>query len=64
MSDAEIKYTFGQRKDSYHEWCKGYELYLNSSATGSPSETGTWVAKGTATDTDILPQIPIIRKTL
>ena len=31
---------------------KGVGTYiLNSSATGAPSETGTWVAKGTATDT-------------
>ena len=31
---------------------KGVGTYiLNSATTGAPSETGTWVAKGTATDT-------------
>ena len=53
MSDAEIKYTFGQRaKTRIMSGTKGVGTYiLNSSATGAPSETGTWVAKGTATDT-------------
>ena len=53
MSDAEIKYTFGQRaKNRIMNGAKGVGTYiLNSSATGAPSETGTWVAKGTATDT-------------
>lgn len=53
MSDAEIKYTFGQRaKTRIMSGAKGVGTYiLNSSATGAPSETGTWVAKGTATDT-------------
>ena len=53
MSDAEIKYTFGQRaKTRIMNGAKGVGTYiLNSSATGAPSETGTWVAKGTATDT-------------
>ena len=53
MSDAEIKYTFGQRaKTRIMNGTKGVGTYiLNSSATGAPSETGTWVAKGTATDT-------------
>jgi len=53
MSDAEIKYTFGQRaKTRIMNGNKGVGTYiLNSSATGAPSETGTWVAKGTATDT-------------
>ena len=53
MSDAEIKYTFGQRaKTRIMSGNKGVGTYiLNSSATGAPSETGTWVAKGTATDT-------------
>ena len=53
MSDAEIKYTFGQRaKTRIMNGNKGVGTYiLNSSTTGAPSETGTWVAKGTATDT-------------
>ena len=42
MSDAEIKYTFGQRaKTRIMNGTKGVGTYiLNSSATG-PSETGT-----------------------
>ena len=53
MSDAEIKYTFGQRvKTRIMSGAKNVGTYiLNSSATGAPSESGTWVAKGTATDT-------------
>ena len=53
MSDAEIKYTFGQRaKTRIMSGTKGVGTYiLNSATTGAPSETGTWVAKGTATDT-------------
>jgi len=53
MSDAEIKYTFGQRaKTRIMNGSLGVGTYLIKSATeGAPSDTGTWVAKGTAVDT-------------
>ena len=53
MSDAEIKLTFGQRGKtriiSAANFVGAYQL--RSSASGAPSDPGTWVARGTATDT-------------
>ena len=53
MTDAEIKYTFGQRaKTRIMNGSLGVGTYLIKSATqGAPSDTGTWVAKGAAVDT-------------
>ena len=53
MSDAEIKYTFGQRaKTRIMNGSLGVGTYLIKSATqGAPTDTGTWVAKGAAVDT-------------
>jgi len=53
MTDAEIKYTFGQRaKTRIMNGSNGVGTYLIKSATqGAPTETGTWVAKGSAVDT-------------
>ena len=53
MSDAEIKYNFGQRaKTRIMNGSLGVGTYLIKSATqGAPTDTGTWVAKGAAVDT-------------
>lgn len=53
MSNAEIAYTLGQRmKTRIMSSADNIGAYqLRSSAQGAPSATGTWVAKGTATDT-------------
>jgi hypothetical protein len=53
MSDAEIKLTFGQRvKTRIMAAANGIGAYqLRTSGEGVPVATGTWVAKGTATDT-------------
>ena len=53
MSDAEIKLTFGQRvKTRIMAAANGIGAYqLRTSGQGVPVATGTWVAKGTATDT-------------
>jgi hypothetical protein len=52
MSPAQIKYTFGQvAKNRIMNGSGGVGTYLlRSSSEGVPSATGTWVAKGTATD--------------
>ena len=56
MSDTEIQYTFGQRaRTRIMNGSNGIGTYLLLSATaGNPTAngySGTWVAKGTATDT-------------
>jgi hypothetical protein len=53
MTDAEIKLTFGQRvKTRIMAAANGIGAYqLRTSGQGVPVATGTWVAKGTATDT-------------
>ena len=53
MTDRQIRYSFGQRaKARLLSSGSGIGSYqLRSSAQGSPSDPGTWVAKGTATDT-------------
>lgn len=53
MTDAEMKETFGARmKTRIMAGSDGVGTYqLRSSAQGAPTATGTWVARGTATDT-------------
>ena len=51
MSDAEIKFSFGQRAKTRIAASKIGSYQLRNSSQGSPTDTGTWVAKGTATDT-------------
>ena len=53
MTDRQIRYSFGQRaKARLLSSGSGIGSYqLRSSAQGSPTDPGTWVAKGTATDT-------------
>ena len=51
MDAAEIQYTFGQRAKT-RITATGIGTYLLRNASqGAPTATGTWVAKGTATDT-------------
>jgi hypothetical protein len=51
MSNTEIQVTFGQRAKT-RIMSTGIGTYqLRSSAAGVPTDPGTWVAKGTATDT-------------
>jgi len=52
MTPAQIKYTFGQvAKTRIMNGSAGVGTYqLRSSAQGVPTDSGTWVAKGTATD--------------
>ena len=66
MSDAEIKYTFGQRaKTRIMSGTKNVGTYiLNSSATGAQVSQVHGLQKELQRIPDILPQIPIIRKTL
>ena len=53
MTDAQIRYSFGARAQSrIMNGNYGVGTYLlRSSAQGAPTETGTWAARGTATDT-------------
>ena len=60
MTDAEIRYTFGSRVQSRIMLNRGNisvpeyfigTYQLRSSAQGAPTSTGTWSAKGSATDT-------------
>ena len=51
MSDAEIKFSFGQRAKTRVAASKIGSYQLRNSSQGAPTDTGTWVAKGTATDT-------------
>jgi hypothetical protein len=52
MSDAEIMYTLGQRAKSLRSTAGAIGSYqLRSSAQGAPSSTGTWVARGSALNT-------------
>ena len=53
MSDAEIKSTFGSRVQSrVMNGSAGIGTYqLRSNVQGSPTDTGTWTSRGTATDT-------------
>ena len=51
MSDAEIKFSFGQRAKTRIVASKIGSYQLRNSSQGAPTDTGTWVAKGTATDT-------------
>ena len=53
MTDVQIRYSFGARLQSrIMNGNYGVGTYLlRSSAQGAPTETGTWLARGTATDT-------------
>ena len=53
MTDRQIKYSMGQRcKTRIMNGAYGVGTYrLRSATQGAPSESGTWVAKGTAVDT-------------
>lgn len=51
MSDAEIKFSFGQRAKTRIAASKIGSYQLRNSSQGAPTDAGTWVAKGTATDT-------------
>ena len=51
MDEAEIQYTFGQRAKT-RVTATGVGTYqLRNASQGVPTDSGTWVAKGTATDT-------------
>lgn len=51
MDEAEIQYTFGQRAKT-RVTATGIGTYqLRNASQGVPTDSGTWVAKGTATDT-------------
>lgn len=51
MTDAEIAETFGERAKTRISSSLIGTYQLRSSADGVPTDAGTWVAKGTATDT-------------
>ena len=51
MTDAEITETFGERAKTRIVASLIGTYQLRSSADGVPTDSGTWVAKGTATDT-------------
>ena len=51
MLDRQIKYSFGQRAKTRIMGSGIGKYQLRSSAAGAPTDPGTWVAKGTATDT-------------
>ena len=52
MSDDEIKQTFGQWMKTRSSIANGIGAYqLRNSGDGAPTDTGTWQARGTATDT-------------
>jgi hypothetical protein len=52
MSDAEIKYTLGQRAKSLRATAGAIGSYqLRSSAQGAPTLAGTWVPRGSASNT-------------
>lgn len=51
MNDRQIKFSFGQRAKTRIGTSKIGTYQLRSSTAGAPTDPGTWVAKGTATDT-------------
>ena len=51
MTDAEISETFGERAKTRISASLIGTYQLRSSSDGAPSDAGTWVAKGIATDT-------------
>ena len=51
MDEAEIQYTFGQRAKTRITLTGVGTYLLRNASQGAPTATGTWVAKGTATDT-------------
>lgn len=51
MTDRQIKFSFGQRAKTRVGATKIGTYQLRSSAQGAPSDPGTWVSAGSATDT-------------
>ena len=51
MNDRQIKYSFGQRAKTRIGASKIGTYQLRTSAQGAPTDPGTWVAAGAATDT-------------
>ncbi len=51
MADRQIKYSFGQRAKTRIGASKIGTYQLRTSAQGAPTDPGTWVAAGAATDT-------------
>jgi hypothetical protein len=51
MNDRQIKYSFGQRAKTRIGASKIGTYQLRSSAQGAPTDPGTWVTAGAATDT-------------
>jgi len=51
MDEQEIQYTFGQRAKTRITLTGIGTYQLRNASQGAPTATGTWVAKGTATDT-------------
>lgn len=51
MSDRKIKYSFGQRAKTRINSSGVGTHQLRSATAGAPTDPGTWVARGTATDT-------------
>lgn len=51
MNDRQIKYSFGQRAKTRIGASKIGTYQLRTSAQGAPTDPGTWVSAGSATDT-------------
>jgi hypothetical protein len=51
MNDRQIQYSFGQRAKTRIGASKIGTYQLRTSAQGAPTDPGTWVSKGSATDT-------------
>jgi len=51
MNDRQIKYSFGQRAKTRITASKIGTYQLRTSAQGAPTDPGTWVSAGSATDT-------------
>lgn len=51
MTDRQIKYSFGQRAKSRIGASKIGTYQIRSSAAGAPTDPGTWISAGSATDT-------------
>lgn len=51
MTDRKIKYSFGQRAKTRIGSSKIGSYQIRSSAAGAPTDPGTWISAGAATDT-------------
>ena len=51
MTDRQIKYSFGQRAKTRIGTSKIGTYQLRSAAAGAPTDPGTWISAGAATDT-------------